>query len=175
MNGTSFNEMIEPYLDDDLDTASTEMFEAELAKNADLSRSLDQALALREAMASLPRYRLPARRAAQIDAQTWQHTRRWPAMAAIAATLVVAVMLVMLTERTPPVADQIDMAQADPTQQELEQAREDIAVALAYLDHAGDVMGREVGTLWVDQGIKRPVNAGMREVPGKGRAGETRS
>ncbi len=175
MNGTSFNEMIEPYLDDDLDPASTGMFEAELAINADLARSLDQALALKDAMASLPRYRLPAHRAAHIDAQTWQQPRRWPAMVAIAACLVVAVLMVMLVDRTPIPSSQGVVAGADPTQQELEQAREDIAVALAYLDHAGDVMGREVGTLWVDQGIKRPVNAGIREVPGNVRFGETRS
>ncbi len=50
---------------------------------------------------------------------------------------------------------------SEPSAAVLAQARADIELALAYLDRAGRVAGREVGDQWVNGGIIRPVSAGL--------------
>ncbi len=164
MNSTSFNEMIEPYLDGDLDADSQALFEAELAVNAELQHQLDLAMELQSKLTELPRYRMPERAIDMIHQQTEQRRPMWLSGLAVAASVLLSVLLIL--QFGPSGEAPSNELVGDPsglTDAEKREAREQLGVALAYLDRAGDVVGQEVGNIWVDQGIVRPVNTGIQQ------------
>lgn len=164
MNSTSFNEMIEPYLDGDLDADSLALFEAELAGNSDLQHQLDLAMDLQGRLAELPRYRMPERAIDAITQQTEQRRPSWITGLAVAASVLFSVLLLLQFGPSidTPSGELVENS-AGVSDEELREAREQLGVALAYLDRAGDVVGQEVGNIWVDQGIVRPVNTGIQQ------------
>lgn len=148
-----FDQRIEPYLDGALPQAERRLFEARLELDPVLAAELDRARRIGGALAAMPRLKCPSdvrRRVFEITATRPFAARRW-AWAGAAAALAAVALAVAL--RTPP--------QRGPSAAELAQARAEVAVALAYLDRAGRLAGREVGDQWVSGGIIRPVSEGL--------------
>lgn len=148
-----FDERIEPYLDGVLPEAERRLFEAHLKLDPVLAAELSRARRISGALAALPRLKCPSdvrRRVLEITAARPFTARRW-AWAGAAAALAAIALTVAL--RTPP--------DRGPSAAELAQARAEVALALAYLDRAGRLAGREVGDQWVSGGIIKPVSAGL--------------
>ncbi len=148
-----FDERIEPYLDGVLPEAERRLFEARLELDGVLAGEVSRARRISGTLAAMPRLKCPSdvrRRVFEITATRPIVPGRW-VWAGATAALAAVVLAVAL--RTPP--------ERGPTAAELAQARAEVAVALAYLDRAGRLAGREVGDQWVSGGIVRPVSAGL--------------
>ena len=134
----SQEERINALLDGDLDPIEAERLKAMAAQDEDLMRAIVEAYQLQRAMEQLRVEKAPAslrRRLKQIPRQNRPVylQPRWAVAFAIVPLVIIAVALMRSQE--PPVA-QVDQAHFD--QVRVDQARQDLAVAFAYIDKLSD-------------------------------------
>lgn len=155
--GNWFDERIEMYLDDELPDNEARLFAAELAVNPTLATEIERASAITSNLRTLPSYRSPVDLADRLERMVGAappKKRRWlPAALAASVAAVCAV----------GIAWNLQTADPRPSAGELAAAERDLAVALAYLDHAGDVASRSVGETVLEQGIMQSVNGGINK------------
>ncbi|MEJ2534046.1 MAG: hypothetical protein P8008_00840 [Gammaproteobacteria bacterium] len=142
---------IEALLDGDLDPAGAEALKRAAENDAALARALIEAYELQRLMDGLPREQAPAslrRKLRRIPREQRAAGRpvflqpRW-AMALAVVPLALALVVMHPTNNRPSEA-------------ELAQARQDLAVALSYLRLASEATGREIRTT-LDEGASGPV------------------
>ena len=152
-----FDDRVEAYVDGELPSNERNLFEARLAMDETLARAVKRARKLSATLAEMPAFECPddlARSVLQMT-RTQSPLRQWgwPAGVALAAVLALAVGVTRLMPTVAP-ADEPDAAT-------LAQARADVALALAYLDRAGQVTARAVGEQVVTRGVIDPMEAGV--------------
>ncbi len=148
-----FDDRIEAFVDRSLPDNERRLFEARLELDPALRVEVARARRLERTLAATPRLRCPSdvrRRVFEMTSARRPRPGRWAWAAAGAMGLAVAVLVAV---KGP--------LNGSPSPAELAQARADMALALAYLDRAGRVAGREVGGQWVTGGIIKPVSAGL--------------
>ena len=164
---TEWEAQINALLDGELDDAAAESLKAEADQDPALARAIIEAYQLQRLLAGMPRERAPdslrqklqripaeqasAERRIAEAARSVERARRprwfeprW-AMALAALPLVVVLGIQFSGQFGGP---------PDPTQAELAQARQDLALAFAYLEKASRVTERE---------IEQTIGAGMRD------------
>ena len=145
-----YDERVEAWLDDELSTGEARLFEARLAVDPTLTRAVDQAREIQAALTDLPHYRCPtdlSRKVAHIAGARRNHAGRWLGLAAAACVGLLALGVLLQPETQAPSA------------REVHAARQELALALGYLDKAGSSAGRQVGERWIN-GVLRPVESG---------------
>jgi len=146
---------INALIDGDLDENQTAALMAAAAQKPELLRDLEQAQQLQQLQQAL--YRMPAQRAprslrdklrriGQEHSSRWSPSMAWWRWGAIAAAI--PVLLVM----------NINDEQLAPSAMEIEQGRRDLAVALAYLEKAG-----QQAALEIDSSINSRVAGSIRD------------
>jgi anti-sigma-K factor RskA len=155
-----YEDRVEAFIDGDLPDNEARMFAARLQLDRDLKESVEAGLALQGALAAMPKRKCPPSVSRKVFEETgtgwkfWNFSHQW-AWAAAASAAVLAIVL-NLSLLSPQVVDP-----GQPTVAELEQAREDLAVAMAYLGHASNVASREVSRQILSEGFVRPMSAGL--------------
>jgi len=133
-----WEERINALLDGDLSPADAEQLKAEATDNRELARAIVEAYQLQQAMDAIKVERAPRSLTKKLNAIPRKESGtplfgflqpRW-AMALAAIPLVLFSISVMQPE-TPSEAD-------------IAQARQELAIAFAYLDKAGAITGREI-------------------------------
>jgi anti-sigma factor RsiW len=146
-----WEEQINALLDGELDESGSEALKRAAEGDPALARAIIEAYELQRLVDTLPRERAPAtlrRRLRRIPREQRAADRplflqpRW-AMAMAAVPLALALVVMYPGERRPSEA-------------ELAQARQDLAVALTYLRRAGEATGREIRNT-LDEGASEPV------------------
>ncbi len=149
-----FDERIEPWLSGDLTGSEAALFEARLATDPLLEREVARATRLSSRLAELPSLKAPSSINRSVREMTgtgfslpglpglpvWG----WSVGGACAAALIAMVApgpLSFTNESRPEL-----VASAQPTAGELAKARADLALALGYVDQAGDMAARQLGT-----------------------------
>ena len=152
---TWFDQRVEAYVDGDLDSSERALFEARLQLDDSLRREVDQARLIQGALRDMPSLQCPSDVRKRVLEITGSRPVgfSWGWAGAACAVLVAAIAVGLM--RTP----------AGPSEAELAQARADMETALAYLNRAGQMAGREAGQQWIESGIARPVSAGLRRPP----------
>ncbi|MDX1571340.1 MAG: hypothetical protein R3200_12720 [Xanthomonadales bacterium] len=157
-----YEERVEAYVDGELAGGELRMFEARLELDPDLRASVTSARELQSALGALPRYRCPPDMAAKVARITDTEPRRWPLR--VAAAIAAAGLALGLSLGEWPGSSPEPHVAAVPEEipaDELAEAREELALALAYLDKAGAAAGREVGSQWI-----KPVERTLAAVEG---------
>ncbi len=153
-----FDERVEAYLDGELPEREERMFEAQLAIDPALAKALDRAMEVSASLAAMPRYRCPTDLASRVDRITdlrpraGAPRRRWASLAVAACACALVGGLWLGAPDAP----------TGPTDAELAAARADLALALSYLDKAGNTATREIGQQVVSEGLIGPVEKSMR-------------
>ncbi len=126
-------------LDSELDETSTEALKQAAAEDHELARAIIEAFQLQRSMDSVGIERAPASLRRKLRAiprhnRQSQSPRRWAMTAAMASIPLLAIGLVFMQPRQPSPAD-------------VEQARQDLAVAFTYLDKIGGMTGNRIHEL----------------------------
>ena len=133
-----WEERINALLDGELSQENADFLKAEASDDRDLARAIIEAYQLQKAMDDIRVERAPDSLRKRLRAIPRQHRNtplfnifqpRWAA--AFAVIPLVFMVLIMMQPNTP-------------STQEIEKARQDLAVAFAYLDKAGQFTGREI-------------------------------
>jgi len=133
-----WEEQINALLDGELSQTDAELLKAEASDDRDLARAIIEAYQLQKAMDNIRVERAPDSLRKRLRAVPRQHGTlplfnifqpRW--VAAFAVIPLVFMVLIMMQPNTP-------------STQEIEKARQDLAIAFAYLDKAGQFTGREI-------------------------------
>ena len=133
-----WEDRINALLDGDLNAADAEALKAEASDDRHLARAIVEAYQLQQAMDAVRVERAPASLRKRLSAVPREQRRtsgsslfhpRW-AMALAVIPLTVIVVNLMQPER--------------PSDAEIAKARQDLAIAFAYLDKAGSITGREI-------------------------------
>lgn len=164
---------INAMLDDELDDRQAEALKSAAERDRELARAIIEAYQLQRLMANLPREQAPAslrrklraipgdaarireargagRRGGWLD---WLRQPRWVATAAVVC--LVPVFVLLLVDSGPGPGEQ-----APPSQAEIAQARQDLALALAYLERAGRATERRIDR-HIDRRMAAPVTEEM--------------
>lgn len=158
-----WEEAINALLDGELDDGEAEQLKAAATRDQALARAIIEAYQLQQALASIPQERAPAslqRKLAAIPSQqkalrraenrvSWFQPRWMGALAAV-PVLVVAAALISQKVMQPEV----------PTQAEIHQAQQELAVALTYLGKVGRMTNQEIGETVNDE-MQEAVNDNM--------------
>ncbi|MEM9595594.1 MAG: hypothetical protein AAGD06_15085 [Acidobacteriota bacterium] len=173
-------DLLEAYLDGDLEGEAAREFEARLRIDRDLAEELELARAVQSGLRALPRQSCPAPVTRAVLAQTvdapvpfWRSLpKRLLAPAplaaaafAAAATLALTVSLRMpLSTPTPAALDVPALGTAavqgpadQPTAEDIAQAEEDVKLALAYLGQLGRKAGDSVRRDLIEERLVAPV------------------
>jgi len=133
-----WEEQINALLDGELSQTDAELLKAEASDDRDLARAIIEAYQLQQAMDDIRVERAPDSLRKRLRAIPRQHRRaplfnifQPPWAAAFAVIPLVFMVLIMMQPNTP-------------STQEIEKARQDLAIAFAYLDKAGQFAGREI-------------------------------
>ena len=179
------DEHLEAYLDGELNGPDTERMERTLETSPELAREMAQQLALarriHEDLAATPDYRCPPVVSRQVFAQvsTQGSTRtarsepreRWwsslmptPAwgMAGLAATVLLAAGLWFVVPQFA--GEQEEFIVIDDqryTMKEIAQARADLEMAMAYVDHMSDEINKQVSPYVSGESMLESVNLGL--------------
>ena len=155
-----YEERVEAFVDGELPDNQARMFAARLKLDKVLKQSVEAAIALQGALSAIPSRKCPGSVSRNVFAETgttwhlnWNRNWNWAA-AASAAVFAIAVSLSLLSPRH---GDPME-----PTAAELAQARQDLAVAMAYLGHASTIASREVSRQILNEGFVRPVSKGLQ-------------
>jgi len=136
-----WEERINALLDGELDADGAELLKAEATDDRELARAIVEAYQLQQAMDALRVEQAPASLTKKLQAIPRQHSSkpgfslfnfaqpRWAAALAAIPLVVIAVSL---------------MRPDTPSAAEIAQARQEMAIAFAYLDKAGVITGREI-------------------------------
>ena len=132
-----WEDRINALLDGELSAEDADLLKAEATDDRQLARAIVEAYQLQQAMDEIKVERAPDSLRKRLKAVPRQHRRagfsffqpRW-------AMALAAVPLVVIT---------ISLMQPDtPSESEIAQARQEMAIAFAYLDKAGVITGREI-------------------------------
>ena len=140
MNRTEkkMEQQINALLDGELNSGDAEQLKAAATDDRDLARAIVEAYQLQQAMDTIHVERAPASLRKRLRAiprkhkpALWSKTLqpRWAMAFAVVPVVMIAVGL---------------MRPTTPSASEIAQAREDLAIAFAYLDKAGQFTGREI-------------------------------
>jgi len=133
-----WEEQINALLDGELSTQDADLLKAEATDDRDLARAIIEAYQLQKAMDEIHIERAPNSLRKRLRAIPRQHRStpmfnilqpRWAAALAVIPLVFVAVSL---------------MQPKTPSAEEIAKARQDLAIAFAYLDKAGQFTGREI-------------------------------
>ena len=136
------------------------MFAARLKMDRQLKQSVEAAIALQGALSLIANRKCPRSVSRKVFAETgttWQlnWNRNWDwAAAATAAVFAIALSVSLLS---PQHSDPLQ-----PSTAELAQARQDLAVAMAYLGRASNIASREVSRQMLTEGFVRPMSRGLQ-------------
>jgi anti-sigma factor RsiW len=151
---------VEAFIDGELPDNEARMFAARLKVDRQLKQSVKDAISLQGTLRALPARKCPKSVSQQVFAQTgtgwqfgWNPGWNWAA-AATAAVFAIALSLSLLS---PQYSEP-----SQPSSAELAQARQDLAIAMAYLGRASSVAGREVSRQIINEGFVRPVSRGLQ-------------
>ena len=144
-----WEDKINALLDGELSSEDAELLKAEATDDRDLARAIVEAYQLQQAMDSVRVERAPASLTKRLRAvpreqrPTPNFNIRKPfsaiAQAGIRPQLLAVAAVIPLILITVSL-----MQPKTPSAQEIEQARQDLAIAFAYLDKAGQFTGREI-------------------------------
>jgi hypothetical protein len=146
-----WEEQVNALLDGELDGDQAEQLKSAASQDQELAQAIIEAYQLQQVMASIPMERAPdslRRKLARIPAEQTRASRpsffqpRW-AMALAAIPLVVMLAITQMGPR-------------EPTEAELAQAKQDLALALSYLAKASQVTGNEIENT-IGEGFAEPV------------------
>ena len=152
-----FDERIELWLDGELGASEAALFEARLASDPLLEREVARATNLASQLADLPSLKAPSsiqRSVMEMTGAGWSLPSLpnwgWSLGGACAAALV---LMVTVGLRNPALENSdvsasvvvADLPTARPTERQLAKARADLALALGYIDQAGDMAARQLG------------------------------
>lgn len=131
-----WEDKINALLDGELSVADAELLKAEAVDDRDLARAIVEAYQLQQAMDTVHVERAPASLTKRLCAIPCQRKPkfslfqpRWVSALAVIPLVIIAVSL---------------MRPGSPSATELAQARQEMAIAFAYLDRAGVITGREI-------------------------------
>ena len=131
-----WEDRINALLDGELSNADADLLKAEASDDRDLARAIVEAYQLQQAMDTVQVERAPASLTKRLRAIPRQQKPkfslfqpRWVTALAVIPLVVIAVSL---------------MRPDTPSEIEIAQARQDMAIAFAYLDKAGAITGREI-------------------------------
>ena len=133
---SKWEKQINALLDGELSAADADELKAEATDDRELARAIVEAYQLQQAMDEIHVERAPSSLNKRLLAIPRQHTSRtnWlqPRWAMAFAAIPVVIMMLAVMQPDPPSAGEID------------KARQDLAIAFAYLDKAGQMTGREI-------------------------------
>jgi len=133
-----WEEQINALLDGELSTDDAELLKAEATDDRELARAIVEAYQLQKAMDQVHVERAPASLTKRLNAIPREHRSR-PAFSLFQprwAMALAAIPLVVIT---------VSLMRPDtPSASEVAQARQELAIAFAYLDKAGAITGREI-------------------------------
>ena len=133
-----WEEQINALLDGELSTEDAELLKAEATDDRELARAIVEAYQLQRAMDQVHVERAPRSLTNRLNAIPREHRSRksfslfqprWAMALAAVPLVVIAVSL---------------MRPGTPSASEVAQARQELAIAFAYLDKAGAITGREI-------------------------------
>lgn len=146
-----WEEQINALLDGELDDGQAEALKHAADSEPALARAIIEAYQLQRLMAQLPQERAPAslrrklRRVPRERRSADRFALLQPRWALALAVVPLALALVIMQPR-----------EQRPSETELAQARQDLALALAYLQKASSVTGRKIQNT-IDEGMSEPV------------------
>jgi hypothetical protein len=129
---------INALLEGELSAEAADLLKAKADEDHELARAIIEAYQLQKVMDDIQIERAPRSLRKKLLAVPRQH-RAMPAFSLLQPRWVAAVAVV------PLVFVALSLMQPDtPSAQEIEKARQDLAIAFAYLDKAGQLTGREI-------------------------------
>jgi len=153
-----YEQRVEAFIDGELPDNEARLFAARLKIDKPLRQSVEMAITLQGALHALPQQKCPLSVTQGVMAATgaspsrwWRLDWGWPALAT-AAVLVMALSLPLLKTNEPQ----------QPSAAELAQARRDLAIAMAYLEHASSIASHQVGRQLLNEGFVRPLTTGLQ-------------
>ena len=134
-----WEEKINALIDGELDPLGAEELKAEATDDRELARAIIEAYQLQQAMEAVRVERAPVSLRKKLKAIPREERQRKPLFGWMqprwaAAFAVVPLLLVSVSLMQPK----------QPSQEEIDQARYEMAIAFAYLDKAGVITGREI-------------------------------
>jgi anti-sigma factor RsiW len=144
-----WEDQINALLDGELSSEDAELLKAEATDDRDLARAIVEAYQLQQAMDSVHVERAPASltkrlRAVPREQRPTQNFNILKPFLVIAQAGIRPQLLAIATV-IPLILITVSLMQPKtPSTQEIEQARQDLAIAFAYLDKAGQFTGREI-------------------------------
>ncbi len=152
---------VEAYVAGDLGRRDADRFEQELKDDPVLRQQVKDADAILSALEQTELPRAP--RTLQRSVLTATDTGFWSGLnlssggwLVAAATSAALVLTLSWSSVFPP-----EPAPLQLTAAEVVKGRQDLALALAYLDRSTNLASRKVGDTWVNDGLLKPVNAGL--------------
>ena len=133
-----WEDRINALLDGELSVADADLLKAEASDDRDLARAIVEAYQLQQAMEAIHVERAPASLGKRLRAIPREHRRR-PAFNLFQPRWAMALAAI------PLVLISVSLMQPDtPSEADITQARQEVAIAFAYLDKAGVITGREI-------------------------------
>lgn len=132
----AWESQINALLDSELDEVSTDALKQAAGEDVELARAIIEAYQLQRSMDSIGVEQAPAslrRKLREIprNNRQYQRPRRWGMTTAMASVALLAIGLVLMQPQ-------------QPSQAEVEQARQDLAVAFTYIDKIGSMTGNRI-------------------------------
>ncbi len=139
----AWESQVNALLDSELDEASTEALKQAASEDHELARTIIEAYQLQRSMDSIGIEQAPARLRRKLrdiprNNRQSQRPRRWVMTTAMASIALLAIGLVL----TQP---------QQPSQAEVEQARQDLAVAFTYINRIGAITGERIHSVLAAQ------------------------
>jgi hypothetical protein len=132
----TWESQVNALLDSELDESSTEALKQAAHEDHELARAIIEAFQLQRSMDTIGIEQAPASlrrklRAIPRNNRQGQSPRRWIMATAMASIPLLAIGLVLMQPQQPSPAD-------------VEQARQDLAVAFTYIDKVGNLTGKQI-------------------------------
>ena len=140
---SAWESQVNALLDNELDEASTDALKRAASEDQELARAIIEAYQLQRSMDSITIEQAPAslrRKLRNIPRHNRQSQppHRWVIATAMASIALLAIGLVLMQPRQPSQAD-------------VEQARQDLAVAFNYIDKIGNMTGNRIHSVLASQ------------------------
>ncbi len=140
---SAWESQVNALLDSELDEASTEALKLAASEDHELARAIIEAYQLQRSMDSISIEQAPAslKRKLRYIPRNNRHSqapRRWVMTTAVASIALLTIGLVLMQPRQPSQAD-------------VEQARQDLAVAFRYIDRIGNMTGDRIHSVLASQ------------------------
>ena len=131
-----WEDQINALLDGELSASDADLLKAEASDDRDLARAIVEAYQLQQAMDSVHVERAPASLTKRLRAIPRQQKPKFRLFQPRWVTALATIPLVIIA---------ISLMRPDtPSASEIAQARQELAIAFAYLDRAGTITGREI-------------------------------